>query len=1288
MVLKKLSLAATLGALVLTACGKDAGGGDENAGGAGGAGGDIVGADIGGGAGGSVARPDAAIEPDARLAACSDGADYDADGKTDADDPGCANPSDIDETDPPAPPACGDTIDNDQDGYTDFPGDPGCGSAQDTTEDNPPQPPQCNNGIDDDHDNLVDEQDPGCTSPADPSEEDPDEAPACLDGVDNDGDGIADFPFDPGCRSAGDSDELNPPNAPACADGDDNDGDALVDYPDDPGCTGAGDSDEEDKAVRPACADGLDNDRDGHIDYPDDDGCQAAADYDERGSCGDRYDPPVVMAGVPVVTDISRGVFRSHGTCGGQGNPETVFLYRVERRLEALEITTVGEGTTVATTLYVRRQACLDDAAEVGCDREPDGLMPPGHALRIENPDRGDYYIFVDGVAGAAGPVQLTVNEVQQAECLNGVDDDGNGRVDYPSDPGCDEAQDRDETAPADPPACANDEDDDGDGAVDYPLDFGCISAAGNSEVDRCGQGVRFQEFPADRDFVLGDTSMGTNEMSGSCGGRNQKEIIFHYSNPFNARLTFSTNHPETTVPTVVYGRRDCDGAELPAPAGCDDGALGGMQHGRITIDRAAVGDYWIIVDTTLGQGGPFKLSVDVRRLDPGCVDGRDNDGDGAVDGDDPGCEDAADEDEADPPANAARAACRNDADDDGDGFIDFPYDPGCSARGDADEADPEVVPQCANGADDDEDTRFDFPLDPGCQSRGDDNERNPVPAPLCGNAIDDDMDGRADYPQDPGCYAAGDATEVDPDIDPTCSNTLDDDRDGIADFPFDPGCEAAGDPDETDPAPEDMPACSNDIDDDDDGVPDFPLDFGCGYAADPSETGAAFPPQCGNARDDDGDGRTDFPDDPGCRFAADNDEVNMGRLPPRCNDGVDNDFDGLTDFSDLGCLDAEDDSEDDGAEIPLCGDDVDNDGDGSTDWPDDVGCQARGDLTEDQGCRPAVETPLVPRNGTVSGMTVLDGPDNYTSRCGGRQAPEAVYKYVLAAQANVTFSLDNPGTDFPAIITLRNDCEEPSSAITCAGNFANPVPTITLNNADPGEYYIFIDGGGPERWVSSGNPIAFPASPDNFQAQHQDLQANGWGDGGNDAFDTFGTTSLTFNGAEQQLDVSIGERQVAVNGYNLTITSDWAAQNVWRVRLSPQQDFDERPVTVRVGSVAGGGGNYGCDRACFTPRMGQFQGRDFNYMTSTDASDPDSVVMLFPSDPEEQGNAVFQTQNDNLQVDATNVKLPVTFYVALTNGNLDDAADSLLSDLELQAGPGGPDAARFGNFELSVQEN
>ena len=50
------------------------------------------------------------------------------------------------------------------------------------------------------------------------------------------------------------------------------------------------------------------------------------------------------------------------------------------------------------------------------------------------------------------------------------------------------------------------------------------------------------------------------------------------------------------------------------------------------------MGGYWIFVAQRFGQGGPFELSIEYERLDPGCSDGRDNDGDGQVDGDDPGC--------------------------------------------------------------------------------------------------------------------------------------------------------------------------------------------------------------------------------------------------------------------------------------------------------------------------------------------------------------------------------------------------------------------------------------------------------------------------------------------------------------------------------------------------------------------------------------------------------------------------------------------------------------------------
>lgn len=71
------------------------------------------------------------------------------------------------------PAACNDGLDNDGDGFADFPDDPGCDDAGDNDETNTPQ---------------------------------------CSDGVDNDGDGFTDFPDDLGCADADDDDETDEPD--------------------------------------------------------------------------------------------------------------------------------------------------------------------------------------------------------------------------------------------------------------------------------------------------------------------------------------------------------------------------------------------------------------------------------------------------------------------------------------------------------------------------------------------------------------------------------------------------------------------------------------------------------------------------------------------------------------------------------------------------------------------------------------------------------------------------------------------------------------------------------------------------------------------------------------------------------------------------------------------------------------------------------------------------------------------------------------------------------------------
>ena len=933
------SIATLALALSLTACDDD--GGDQ--GGAAGAGGQIGGAGgQAGGAGGQM-RPDAALPDAGPRPACGDGLDNDDDGLIDYPaDPGCESLIDEDEADLRRP-ACDDEVDNDADGFTDFPADPGCGSLLDDDEFNEPSGnlPACGNGADDDNDGLVDIADPGCTSVADPREQDPDEAPICANLIDDDADGLTDFPLDPGCGAAGADDETDSPNPPACVDGVDNDDDGLTDYPLDPGCAGLGDRDESDPPLTPACADGRDNDRDGLTDYPDDPGCEAAGDTSELGACGEQWPEVYLQPDQPLTSTTAGGSFSAEGSCGGSGAPEVVYTYVVREPLESLIFSTTGAGgTPVETVLYARRR-CLQPGSEVACQREAlDGVA--ANTLTLSPAPVGTYSVFVDSASGVGGGFTLRASEIPLAQCLNERDDDGDGLVDFPEDPGCAQPDDREEQDPDVAPVCADGLDNDGDGLTDWPLDPGCIAAASPDETDQCGAGVRFELLPQGRDHVRGTTAEGTQQFAGSCGGNSGLEKVYVFNNRYNARLSFSVDNDETDANTVLYVRSDCDrGASELA---CSEG-IGEAPKGKVILERAAPGDYFVFVDSRFGDGNTFRLDVQVERLPAGCSDELDNDGDGFIDGDDLGCADANDEDERDPGQGDPLPRCADGQDNDADGLVDFPYDPGCAYKGGDSEADPAIAPACANGLDDDESGLIDYPADPGCFAAGDDVEAEA--RTQCSNRIDDDQDGIIDFPLDPGCAALGDLSEANDAVTPACADNQDNDRDGLVDYPFDPGCASAGDRDEGEPEP--LPACSNGLDDDEDGITDFPRDPGCEAAGDESEVDPAFTPQCSNGRDDDNNGRTDFPDDPGCRFAADATERLDGVAPPRCADGVDNDDDGLVDLADVGCTDSRDNDETDLEEAPYCADGVDNDEDGDIDWPEDPGCAAQGDVCEQE---------------------------------------------------------------------------------------------------------------------------------------------------------------------------------------------------------------------------------------------------------------------------------------------------------------------------------------------------
>jgi len=426
---------------------------------------------------------------------CADGIDNDGDGLVDLKDPGCANAGDNDENDEPPPTTqCSDGVDNDEDGLIDL-ADPDCENAQDDDEFTPPvcgsvatdtviqdewdggycatvtvTNNTCDpvvwqvsvsvsgavdnlwNGEYTQGDGIIQVQGAGWNSELAVGQStsfgfcaNGDNAPMsyqCGDGIDNDGDGLVDLQ-DPGCDNAEDNDEYNkPPPTTQCNDGVDNDGDGLADLKD-PGCANADDNDETNSPPATQCSDGIDNDGDGLIDLKDP-GCENADDNDEANTiCGSVETDTVIQ------DDWGAGYCANVTVTNNTCQP-------VE-----WEINVAVEGTVdnLWNGKYVQGQ----------------------NTINVE----GDGWNSELGV-GKSTSFGFCVNREQepvQYQCGDGVDNDGDGLVDL-ADPGCENAQDNDETNdPLPTTQCSDGIDNDGDSLVDLN-DPGCANVEDNDETN------------------------------------------------------------------------------------------------------------------------------------------------------------------------------------------------------------------------------------------------------------------------------------------------------------------------------------------------------------------------------------------------------------------------------------------------------------------------------------------------------------------------------------------------------------------------------------------------------------------------------------------------------------------------------------------------------------------------------------------------------------------------------------------------------------------------------------
>lgn len=584
----------------------------------------------------------------------------------------------------------------------------------------------------------------GCSEPGNSDQR----SPECSDGIDNDADGTVDFPDDIGC--VGDSDDSeDSPQASQCADGRDNDDDGLIDFPYDPGCFASLADNETDDCPSgpncPMCADGKDNDNNGTTDFPNDPGCESAGDDQEFPNnpvaCGGN----LVIETLPV-TGVVEDTLDSTSTstlvspCGGGGGaPARAYVLHLTEP-KVVEISTDDAGTTADTVIDLRGKDCMAAGSEIACN---DDLGPSNtNSSVLESLLPGSYYIIVSGidsatsgsfrlqvklysgegtscaVAGDCGPGLVcrtpfggSANVCSRSVCDDGLDDDQDGKTDYPNDPGCTSPEDTDETddCPNGPncPECGDGDDNDNDTNADYPMDTTCSSAGDASESCPSSDGVTLITQP----MTMGTTNTATNDVTPpttcSSTSHSAKDRTYRLDLPAMASIDLNVTTPVYWDTTTVLYNSTCAGT----PIKCSDPAA-------MHVDALAAGTYYFVVDGYSSSSGDYTITVSGKIQNGGSCEG--------------------------PLAESGALTCNS-------GYA-------CKGPTNGRTCQPAL---CGDGIDNDTDGKVDFPFDPGCDSIADDTEADPASPTVCSNGNDDDSDGQADFPADYGCTSASANSEV-----------------------------------------------------------------------------------------------------------------------------------------------------------------------------------------------------------------------------------------------------------------------------------------------------------------------------------------------------------------------------------------------------------------------------------------------------------------------------------------------------------------------------------------------
>ncbi len=638
------------------------------------------------------------------------------------------------------------------------------------------------------------------------------------------------------------------------------------------------------------------------------------------------------------------------------------------------------------------------------------------------------------------------------AACNNGADNDADGLIDFPNDPGCTSPSDDDEADNCpnggDCPACANNLDDDGDGLIDFDgNDLGCQSASDNLELDECIAGVSVIELPDTGASGTTPPSANGSDFTPTCHtSTSSTEDVYAYRNTRNlASLSFST---VGSSGDTVLSVRQTDCGSTGAEVACTNTQSGGEV---VTINNPGQNlFYFVFVDGNFISAIDYVLNVS-GRIAPGNAcspsDTRFTCSDGFRCGAGNVC---------------VATQCNDGINNDGDAFIDFPNDPGCIDLNDNSETDNCPLgagcPQCANSIDDDGDTFIDFGNDMGCEAASDNLELDDCIAGVPLLSLSDsgatgvtEPSGNSDFT--PSCHSSTLSSEDEyaylntRNLTSLSFSTIGSSGDTVL-YVRQGSCGNLAD----------EIACLNTQDGGEKvTIPnptqdDFYYVFVDGdFVSDLSYvlnvSGTLGNGQACSA------GNTQFVCDAAQGFTCNGTIC----VPSQCNDGISNDADGLIDLFDPGCSSLADNNEaDDPAVAPQCADTTDNDGDTFIDYPADRGCLMAADNLEDS-CTDS-DAIVAAASTPISGSTTGKANDFSPSCSSSSAAPDIAHELFIPGDlASLTVNTNGSGYD-TVLYIRRGECSAADFACDDDGG-TGLQSQIVKSNVPAGLYYILVDG-------------------------------------------------------------------------------------------------------------------------------------------------------------------------------------------------------------------------------------